>query len=678
MAGRRWPALLLALFAGFAACAGPGQDRSAHGEQQWRGPRVWEAMLPGPGIGAGACESGGVRRPALGCLGKFALFAGPLPQVEGRVQLDIEVPEKLDGRHALVSVEILRATGSWAGEAVETFLLAPGAERITYSLAAGKDAGASVEVKATEVLLPAARIESRSAPLLVPAGAEFVVHLGVEDAVAAHDPAPTHFQVWAAGEGWERPVLDVVLDPAQVSGWVEHRADLGDFAGEEVAFRFAATPLTTASRPFSAPLFGAPLLRARREAPARPSVVLVSLDTLRGDHVGIEQDGRRLTPNLDSLGAQGAVFTQAMTTYSSTTAAHTSMLSGLYPARHGTLHAGMAIPSRVSLAAERFRAAGYATGAVTENAMLSVLAGFGRGFDFYREQRSTGRRLRPGMIEGTLSDALAWARGRAAVDEPFFLFVHTYEVHAPYVPPAQWDVFQPLSAESDPLDRTPAILRAYARYLGEVLYTDSEIGKFLRTLDEEGITEDALVIITSDHGEEFGEHDRRGHSRLPREAVMHVPLLMRGPGVPPGRRLEGVVSLVDVLPTMLQLAGLPAVAGIDGISLVDDLQGVPRPSPRTVFAENRGKGEGIAARTDTRLFLGVGENAAALSAFDLRTDPAGLRPLEDPAALDEAREQIAVYRRLREQGREAAGSEPASVAVDAETAAKLRALGYTD
>ena len=428
------------------------------------------------------------------------------------------------------------------------------------------------------------------------------------------------------------------------------------------------------------------LLSLAAPADERPNLILMMADDLGYRDLACYGSEKHKTPVLDNLAKDGMQLTGFYAGATVCTPSRMALLTGAYPPRlgwgggvvgYGIKTVNGLAPGALTMG-EVFKAAGYATGAVTENAMLSVLAGFGRGFDFYREQRSTGRRLRPGMIEGTLSDALAWARGRAAVDEPFFLFVHTYEVHAPYVPPAQWDVFQPLSAESDPLDRTPAILRAYARYLGEVLYTDSEIGKFLRTLDEEGITEDALVIITSDHGEEFGEHDRRGHSRLPREAVMHVPLLMRGPGVPPGRRLEGVVSLVDVLPTMLQLAGLPAVAGIDGISLVGDLQGVPRPSPRTVFAENRGKGEGIAARTDTRLFLGVGENAAALSAFDLRTDPAGLRPLEDPAAMDEAREQIAVYRRLREQGREAAGSEPASVAVDAETAAKLRALGYTD
>ncbi len=509
-------------------------------------------------------------------------------------------------------------------------------------------------------------------------GGRFVVHIGIDDRAIRVGAAAAHFRVVFEGDGEKFVLLDEILDPSEAAGWQQRSVDLAPVVGRRGTFHFESEPSPTGKGRFSAPLFAAPMVMAPAQGARRPNVILVSLDTLRGDHVGREREGRALTPNLDAFAATGANFSRAMTTYPSTTASHMSLLTGLYPARHNTVQPQLRLSREIPTAAELFGARGYATGAVTENAMLSAGAGFARGFDYYREERGVSLSIAQGQVEATLDSALAWARAHR--EEPFFLFVHTYQVHGPYRPPPEWDVFARDHNDGAVTGRGRPALEQQSQYAREVLYTDHEVGEFLRAMDAEGLAGDGLVVVTSDHGEEFGEHGRIGHSDLPWETVMHVPLLLRATGrVPAGTRYAGVTSLVDVLPSVMALAGLPPPITTDG-ELLQDLarQGGP-PRRRAVYAESRGKGGGVvAARTDDHRFFARGGAVRPDSIFDLREDPGELRPLSDPHLVAEGATWIGVYRRMGEGAETAGTTRPASSALDPETAAKLRALGYAD
>jgi hypothetical protein len=156
--------------------------------------------------------------------------------------------------------------------------------------------------------------------------------------------------------------------------------------------------------------FGSPLLTRPVEGPKPPSVILISLDTLRGEFVGQVRDGVILTENIDAFGRQGVTFSKAMTTYPSTTASHMSILTGVYPSKHHVVAPDRHLAGEIPIAAQLFAEAGYFTGAVTENAMISPSSGFERGFDFYREEHGTSHEHALGFIEATLATATRWVR----------------------------------------------------------------------------------------------------------------------------------------------------------------------------------------------------------------------------------------------------------------------------
>lgn len=316
-------------------------------------------------------------------------------------------------------------------------------------------------------------------------------------------------------------------------------------------------------------------LLACTEGPVRPSVVVISVDTLRADHVydhpWVE------TPNMDALRAESLVFSRAYAAAPTTLASHTSLFSGKHPHTHGVPYNGTVVPDAELLLAERLEDAGYDTGAVVGGFPLSEQFGLDQGFDDY-----TG----PWRNAEVVTDvAKAWL---ADHDDGALLFVHYWDVHHPWVPPEPWD--RMYREDSIPLDtvresgtyrttiagRKPGweeLNRALqGSYGGAVSYVDHHIGRLL-----ESVGDDAIVVLVSDHGEVHEEAKAAwGHGANVHDAATRIPMVVRLPGEAPQVRAE-LVSNIDVTPTILAALGMPAT----------DMEGVPLQgaSRRAVFSE---------------------------------------------------------------------------------------------
>ena len=290
----------------------------------------------------------------------------------------------------------------------------------------------------------------------------------------------------------------------------------------------------------------------RAATPPEPArhVVLITIDTLRADHVGAYGASTARTPTLDGLARDGVRFERAWAPAPVTLPSHASLLTGQYPPAHGSRHNGMPVSATVPTLATVLKAAGFDTGAFVSAFPLDRRFGLARGFDVYDDElprTSEGRPLneRPGA--DTIDRAIAWLKGRGA--SRVFLWVHLFEPHAPYGTPG------PGSS-------------AQARYAEEVATADSEVGRLLAALADRAST--TLVVASSDHGEAFGEHGELGHSIFVYDTTLHVPLVMRGPGVPGGTRVAGDVSLIDVSPTVMALTNVAGFTA-EGVSLVTTL-----------------------------------------------------------------------------------------------------------
>jgi hypothetical protein len=282
----------------------------------------------------------------------------------------------------------------------------------------------------TYALVPS--LESRdfeSRLVEIPPGARLRFAIGTEELAWGVDAAPVEFAVRALGDEGTSEVYRHRLDPSHRSGdrgWREADVPLDGLAGKRVRFAFEVRAVAPLDRRPQLPLWADPrVIAPAPEGPARPSVVLVSLDTLRARSMSAYGHDRETTPEFARLAREGTLFERAFTTFSNTLGAHMSMLTGLYPAAHGTKTTSLLGTPQPTLA-ERLRGAGYETAAVTENGMISARWGFARGFARYVEDKTSA--WRPVGARRTFDRALACAEAHA--DEPFFLFVHTYAVHA--------------------------------------------------------------------------------------------------------------------------------------------------------------------------------------------------------------------------------------------------------
>jgi arylsulfatase A-like enzyme len=319
----------------------------------------------------------------------------------------------------------------------------------------------------------------------------------------------------------------------------------------------------------------------------RPSILLISLDTLGADYLGSFAGEADASPDIDAFLGESFSFRRAYAQYGSTFPSQSSLFSALYPIHHGRYkRARPALESLVS----RLAGAGYFTAAFTENAWVGSAFGFARGFDWYDDGVSKGPLAfsnRHG--EDTFRRAGDWLERHGRTTR-FFLFVHTYEVHAPYTPEAGAPraLADRLTPNDDRVFDHKEMVASIIRHNrgGEIRGLDALVGDLLERIDRIGLADDTIVVLTSDHGDQFGEHGKLGHGASLHNRILHVPLAFRWPGRIPAGESREPVQLVDVLPTLLELAGMEVPEAIDGRSLAASFAG-RGPSARAAFSELR-------------------------------------------------------------------------------------------
>lgn len=382
-------------------------------------------------------------------------------------------------------------------------------------------------------------------------------------------------------------------------GWIEH-VHGGVGQGEPATLVLRATSREPCEELVA---FSEPILSAPRPGPRPPSVILISLDTLRADRLGCygyrRPDGQPTSPHLDAFAAESLCFEQARSTAPYTLPSHASMFTGQFPRAHGVSQFGSRLsPAVHELLPVQFASAGYRTAAFTAGGFLSYENGFHHGFDRYSildpflTAEDPLRQQLPLAGQRAFNDAMFARHDRARIEDwigahdqqSFFLFVHSYLTHS-YFPPRElaerFVTADPLGVVSS--DRNVKLLDRESARLGtppppaavatlEDLYdatvaaADAEVGALLRCLETLGLAGSTIVVITSDHGEEFGEHGGLLHGRSVYEEMMRVPLLVRIPGVAP-RRVAQPVDLTDLAPTLLAAANLPRLRNTHGMDL---------------------------------------------------------------------------------------------------------------
>jgi arylsulfatase A-like enzyme/Flp pilus assembly protein TadD len=400
-------------------------------------------------------------------------------------------------------------------------------------------------------------------------------------------------------------------------------------------------------------------------ATTQPDVVVITIDTLRADHLGCYGYKQIHTPNVDALAADSVRFEKAFTPVPITLPSHTVIFTGTYPMLNG-MHdfSGNRLGAEPPTLASVLKANGYATGAVVASAVLDSRFGLNRGFDFYydhfdfnRLQESNLDEMeRPGNV--VADETLAWLGNH--YQKPFFLWMHLYDPHYPYQPPA------PFSEEykSHPYD-------------GEIAFADEQVGRLLRFLKEKGLYQHTLIVLSGDHGEGLGEHGERTHGFFIYNSTLHVPLIVHLPEGVKGREVAEPVSTADIMPTLLGALKLPVPQQVQGKSLLSLING------------NKQEGAAPALYAETFLprlhfnwselrGLEVGKyhfiEAPKPELYDLSQDPGELRNLyrDKQAVAQELRFKLAALIRDYTGGKELAektGLDPALME-------HLKSLGY--
>jgi choline-sulfatase len=395
-----------------------------------------------------------------------------------------------------------------------------------------------------------------------------------------------------------------------------------------------------------------PLLCLALAAPTaaeRPNILLVTIDTLRPDALGWV-GARNRTPAIDRLAREGFRFPAAVSPAPVTLPAHASIMTALPPRRHGARDNGQPLPPGTGTLAETLRASGYATGAFVSGFPLARAFAIDRGFGHFDDALPDGppdRRER--RAEGTTAAAAAWI---ARAPEPWFAWVHYYDPHDPYDAPG--------APRAD----------ARAAYDAEVAYVDGAFGRLRAAVGPR--RRDVVTVLTADHGESLGEHGERTHGFFLYESTVAVPLVVHAPGRVAAGESRAPARLVDVAPTLLDLAGVGGLAGVDGVSLGPLLSGraqtVP---PATIETLRPWASYGWAPLSALRDGDWKLVDAPRPELYDVARDPGerGDRRLVEPAR---AASMAAALARLRAQG-----TPPAPATVAPEVAERLRALGYT-
>jgi choline-sulfatase len=392
-----------------------------------------------------------------------------------------------------------------------------------------------------------------------------------------------------------------------------------------------------------------------------PNLILITIDTLRADHVGAYGATTGATPTLDALARRGARFDQVQTAVPLTGPSHATILTGQYPPTHGVRgNVVFTLGTTYPTLATRLKRRGYSTAAFVGAYPVAAAFGFNQGFDTFDEEFHESGPLDGGAERraNEVADAsLRWLAARK--DVPFFAWMHFYDPHAPYDPPAPYR------------DRF-----AGRPYDGEIAFTDAQIGRVMESLRASGHDRDTIVMVLADHGEGLGEHNELTHAVLTYQSTMRVPWIVAGPGVPTGREVRTRVSTIDVVPTALALLGIDADRSLLGRDVRPLVDGRPIASDpfyqESLFGRLNCHWAALRGwvKDDWKLITG-----AQPELYNLAEDPGEQRNL---AASEPDRVRRMTEDLQRGLQRLAPGGDRAQPrAVNAEQEERLRSLGYT-
>jgi arylsulfatase A-like enzyme len=413
-------------------------------------------------------------------------------------------------------------------------------------------------------------------------------------------------------------------------------------------------------------------------------IIIVDVDTLGAKHLGTYGYPRNTSPNTDAFAQQAIRFEWAFSQAPNTPPSQTSILTGLYPSTHGMIADEDRVPQDVTTLAEALHGQGFRTSAFVDGGYMAAGFGHDQGFDSYLDFQNTG-------LEKIAPAVDRWLEENAAT-ESFFLLIHTYDVHWPYDPPepyrsmflaglaAPTPGFEPTAEFMEALRRDKPrklpendLEYAKALYDASIRYVDAWFGKFLERVKDLGLLERATIVFLSDHGEEFQEHGSVGHDRL-YATVTRIPLLLRLPGGVQAGSVSQVVEGIDVMPTLLELTGIPVPSRIQGRSLLPLRRG-ERNRWQIAISESPFFGERRAiAAGNYRLILTRQTGRSEIYRF--RNDPDEQIDVtaNEPQATVRLRQILEDWQQMIETSTYT----QASGQLDADTREQLKALGYVD
>jgi arylsulfatase A-like enzyme len=485
--------------------------------------------------------------------------------------------------------------------------------------------------------------------------------------------------------------------------WHPIRIELPHAIGSPITLEFAADfpPGVTFRTPRAMPVWAAPRLLRATDGKL-PNVLLVVFDTLRADRTGLYGYERETSPFLDHLGKIGVSLDDLIAPYPSTLTSHWSLFTGLDPPRHGaypgTLRQNFG-QKRETLAGA-FQKAGYLTAGFTEGGFVHSLFGFSQGFDVYHDGDGQHFTEFTGTAGDTFARAAAWIREHQ--EFAFFMFLHTYQVHAPYTPPEKyralftsdygerWATSFPVGAAISinrrQIQVTPAELaHVNALYDAEIRYLDDQFSQLWHELEEMGVLANTLVVITSDHGEDMMEHGWLEHGTTLYDPGLRVPLLLIWPNrLPPGVRLHCQRPLVDLMPTILELVGLRSQGDIDGRSFASEIQQQKCSESRPAHAELKDIDDPLLVLFGDRPSASLRDGEWKLIAnlangenqlYHLTSDPGEQRNLaqKEKARVQEMRSMIESY-----LAKASPATSESRMELSPEVEKELRSLGYLE
>ncbi len=406
-----------------------------------------------------------------------------------------------------------------------------------------------------------AKSESLPFTVVPDRGSRLDFAIGVPQEAWNRRGGPVTFVVRVNGVERFRRTLDPRSRPEE-RRWFDAGIDLDDRAGRRTEIRLEAA--FEPGDPFPRAAFGAPIVHAPSVRAGARHVVLVSLDTLRADHLGCYGYSKQTSPRIDALASRGVRFESAVSNAPETLESHMTLFTSLHPSEHGVYRQTHRLSSAVPTLAMALGAAGFLTNGFVEGGYISSTFGFDNGFDRYDEGQP-----RPDGVKSDIGHTFekAVAEIRAHHDRDTFTFVHTYEIHTPYAPPPRLlSLFEsgydgtltnvlPFLPDSVRLFASPEppspsdVAHVIALYDAGIRHADEWVGKLVDALDASDLAASTLLVLLSDHGEDLMDHGTiANHGQSLYEEVLRVPLIACGPGVPAGASLTGTVSLVDVAP----------------------------------------------------------------------------------------------------------------------------------